>query len=258
MKIKSYKSTEVNDCREASKISAIILDELTDYISEGVTTEDIDNYCVERIKELGGVPAPLFYRGFPKSICTSLNHVICHGIPSKDRKLLEGDILNVDITTIINGWHGDTSRMYKIGKVPVKANNLCEVTHQCLIESLKEIKIGAPISQIGKRIDKIANNNNFSVVRDFCGHGVGRNFHENPSILHYYDQEYDKIYFIDGMIFTVEPMINSGKYHSKILTDGWTAVTKDKTLSAQYEHTIYINGDNIEILTESPKGIFYN
>mgnify|MGYP001391649899 FL=1 len=258
MKIKSYKSTEVNDCREASKISAIILDELTDYISEGVTTEDIDNYCVERIKELGGVPAPLFYRGFPKSICTSLNHVICHGIPSKDRKLLEGDILNVDITTIINGWHGDTSRMYKIGKVPVKANNLCEVTHQCLIESLKEIKIGAPISQIGKRIDKIANNNNFSVVRDFCGHGVGRNFHENPSILHYYDQEYDKIYFIDGMIFTVEPMINSGKYHSKILTDGWTAVTKDKTLSAQYEHTIYINGDNIEILTESPNGVFYN
>ena len=258
MKIKSYKSIEVNDCREASKISATILDELTDYISEGITTEDIDNYCVERIKKLGGVPAPLFYRGFPKSICTSLNHVICHGIPSKDRKLLEGDILNVDITTIINGWHGDTSRMYKIGKVPVKANNLCEVTHQCLIESLKEIKIGAPISQIGKRIDKIANNNNFSVVRDFCGHGVGRNFHENPSILHYYDQEYDKIYFIDGMIFTVEPMINSGKYHSKILTDGWTAVTKDKTLSAQYEHTIYINGDNIEILTESPKGIFYN
>ena len=258
MKIKSYKSNEVNDCREASKISATILDELTDYISEGITTEDIDNYCVERIKKLGGVPAPLFYRGFPKSICTSLNHVICHGIPSKDRKLLEGDILNVDITTIINGWHGDTSRMYKIGKVPVKANNLCEVTHQCLIESLKEIKIGAPISQIGKRIDKIANNNNFSVVRDFCGHGVGRNFHENPSILHYYDQEYDKMYFIDGMIFTVEPMINSGKYHSKILTDGWTAVTKDKTLSAQYEHTIYINGDNIEILTESPKGIFYN
>ena len=258
MKIKSYKSSEVNDCREASKISATILDELTDYISEGITTEDIDNYCVERIKKLGGVPAPLFYRGFPKSICTSLNHVICHGIPSKDRKLLEGDILNVDITTIINGWHGDTSRMYKIGKVPVKANNLCEVTHQCLIESLKEIKIGASISQIGKRIDKIANSNNFSVVRDFCGHGVGRNFHENPSILHYYDQEYDKIYFIDGMIFTVEPMINSGKYHSKILTDGWTAVTKDKTLSAQYEHTIYINGDNIEILTESPKGIFYN
>ena len=258
MKIKSYKSTEVNDCREASKISATILDELTDYISEGITTEDIDNYCVERIKKLGGVPAPLFYRGFPKSICTSLNHVICHGIPSKDRKLIEGDILNVDITTIINGWHGDTSRMYKIGKVPVKANNLCEVTHQCLIESLKEIKIGASISQIGKRIDKIANNNNFSVVRDFCGHGVGRNFHENPSILHYYDQEYDKIYFIDGMIFTVEPMINSGKYQSKILTDGWTAVTKDKTLSAQYEHTIYINGDNIEILTESPKGIFNN
>ncbi len=258
MKIKFYKSDKINYCREASKITATILDELTEYISDGITTEDIDNYCLKRIKKLGGTPAPLFYRGFPKSICTSLNRVICHGIPSKDRKLLEGDILNVDVTTIINGWHGDSSRMYKVGKVSVKANNLCEVTHQCLIESLKEIKVGNPISKIGKKIDQIASNNNFSVVRDFCGHGVGKNFHEKPSILHYYDKEYDKVYFIDGMIFTIEPMINSGKYHSKILGDGWTAVTKDKTLSAQYEHTIYINGDNIEILTDSPKGIFYN
>ena len=148
--------------------------------------------------------------------------------------------------------------MYKIGKVSVKANNLCEVTHQCLIESIKQIKVGNSISRIGKKIDQIANSNYFSVVKDFCGHGVGKNFHESPSILHYYDPEYDNIKFIDGMIFTVEPMINSGKYYSKILSDGWTAVTKDKTLSAQYEHTIYINGDNIEILTNSPKGIFYN
>ena len=258
MKIKSYKPNEINDCREASQISATILDELVSFISEGITTGEIDNYCLERIKKLGGAPAPLFYRGFPKSTCTSLNRVICHGIPSNDRKLIEGDILNVDITTIINGWHGDSSRMYKIGKVSVKANNLCEITHQCLIESIKVIKVGGSISKIGKKIDEIANNNYFSVVRDFCGHGVGKNFHESPSILHYFDPEYDNIKFIDGMIFTVEPMINSGKYHSKILTDGWTAVTKDKTLSAQYEHTIYINGDNIEILTNSPKGIFYN
>ena len=258
MKIKSYKEQEIKDCREASQISAMILDELGGIISEGITTEEIDNYCFERIKKLGGLPAPLFYKGFPKSSCTSLNRVICHGIPSSNRKLLDGDILNVDITTIINGWHGDTSRMFKIGNVSVKANNVCEITHLCLLESIKEIKIGDPISKIGKKIDQIANDNNFSVVRDFCGHGVGVNFHENPSILHYYDMEYDKIKFIDGMIFTIEPMINSGNYHSKILNDGWTAVTKDKTLSAQYEHTIYINGDNIEILTESPNGVFYN
>ena len=245
-------------CKEASLISATILDELVNIISEGMTTQEIDNYCLKRIVEMGGVPAPLFYRGFPKPTCTSLNRVICHGIPSSNRKLLDGDILNVDITTIINGWHGDTSRMYKVGNVSVKALNLCQATHRCLIESIKEIKIGESISRIGKRIDQIASENNFSVVRDFCGHGVGINFHENPSIVHYYDQEYDNIKFIDGMIFTVEPMINAGKYHSKILADGWTAVTKDKTLSAQYEHTVYINGDNIEILTESPNGVFYS
>lgn len=245
-------------CKEASLISATILDELVNIISEGMTTQEIDNYCLNRIVEMGGVPAPLFYRGFPKPTCTSLNRVICHGIPSSNRKLLDGDILNVDITTIINGWHGDTSRMYKVGNVSVKALNLCHATHHCLIESIKEIKIGESISRIGKRIDQIASENNFSVVRDFCGHGVGINFHENPSIVHYYDQEYDNIKFIDGMIFTVEPMINAGKYHSKILADGWTAVTKDKTLSAQYEHTVYINGDNIEILTESPNGVFYS
>ena len=258
MKIKSYKPHEINYCREASQISATILDELVKFIDEGITTEEIDNFCFKRIQELGGVPAPLFYRGFPKSSCTSLNRVICHGIPSSNRKLLDGDILNVDITTIINGWHGDTSRMFKIGNVSVKANRLCEITHLCLIESMNEIRVGDPISKIGKKIDQIANDNNFSVVRDFCGHGVGVNFHEKPSILHYYDKEYDDINFIDGMIFTIEPMINAGKYHSKILSDGWTAVTKDKTLSAQYEHTVYINGDNIEILTESPNGVFYN
>ena len=242
----------------AGSLAAETLDEVTSYVKPGVSTSKLDKICYEYINDNKAYSAPLFYRGFPKSTCTSLNRVICHGIPSKDRRLLEGDILNVDITTIINGWHGDTSRMYKIGKVSVKANNLCEVTHQCLIESIKEIKVGGSISRIGKKIDEIANINYFSVVKDFCGHGVGKNFHESPSILHYYDPEYDNIKFIDGMIFTVEPMINSGKYHSKILSDGWTAVTKDKTLSAQYEHTIYINGDNIEILTNSPKGIFYN
>ena len=258
MKIKSYKSNQINSLREASKITATILDDLNDYIEEGISTFDIDNFCLDQITKLGGTPAPLFYRGFPKSVCTSINHVICHGIPNENRILKSGDILNVDVTTIIDSWHGDSSRMYKIGTPPVKANNLCEVTHRCLLESIKEIKIGESLSKIGRKIQDIAENNDFSVVRDFCGHGVGLNFHENPSILHYYDSEYDKVKFIDGMIFTVEPMINAGKFYSKVLNDGWTAVTKDKTLSAQYEHTIYINGDNIEILTNSPKGVFYS
>ena len=258
MKIKSYSNAEVDSCRKAGKITATILDELNSIIKEGISTSEIDEFCLTRIQELGGIPAPLFYRGFPKSTCTYLNHVICHGIPNYNRNLQKGDILNVDVTTIIDGWHGDSSRMYKVGDISIKANNLCKVTHDCLIESIDVIKVGEPISLIGKKIEDIATSNNFSVVRDFCGHGVGLKFHENPSILHYYDSEYDNIKFIDGMIFTIEPMINAGKYQSKILSDGWTAVTKDKTLSAQYEHTIYINGDNVEILTESPNKAFYN
>ena len=154
MKIKTYKSSEINSCREASKITATILDELNNLISVGITTDEIDKFCLDRIKKLGGSPAPLFYRGFPKSICTSLNRVICHGIPSKDRKLEEGDILNVDVTTVIDGWHGDSSRMYKVGNISVKAQNLCNITHACLIESLNEIKAGSSISLIGKKLKK--------------------------------------------------------------------------------------------------------
>ena len=256
--IKTYKSSEIDACREASKISSMVLDEVIDLIEVGNTTEDIDNFCFKRIKELGATPAPLFYRGFPKVSCTSLNHVICHGIPSKDKLLKKGDILNIDVTSIIDGWHGDTSRMFKVNEISVKAQNLMKITHQCLMEAIGVIKPGEKISQIGRTIDRIAASNNFSVVQDFCGHGVGKKFHENPSIVHYYDPHYDSLEFISGMIFTIEPMINIGKYNSKVLSDGWTAVTRDKTLSAQYEHTIYINDDKVEILTESPKGVFYS
>ena len=256
--IKTYKSSEIDACREASKISSMVLDEVIDLIEVGNTTEDIDDFCFKRIKELGATPAPLFYKGFPKVSCTSLNHVICHGIPSKDKLLKKGDILNIDVTSIIDGWHGDTSRMFQIDEISVKAQNLMKVTHQCLMEAIGVVKPGEKISQIGKTIDRIAGSNNFSVVQDFCGHGVGRKFHENPSIVHYYDPYYDSLEFISGMIFTIEPMINIGKYNSKVLSDGWTAVTRDKTLSAQYEHTIYINDDKVEILTESPKGVFYS
>ena len=256
--IKTYKSSEIDACREASKISSMVLDEVIDLIEVGNTTEDIDDFCYKRIKELGATPAPLFYKGFPKVSCTSLNHVICHGIPSKDKLLKKGDILNIDVTSIIDGWHGDTSRMFKVDEISVKAQNLMKVTHQCLMEAIGVIKPGEKISQIGKTIDRISDSNNFSVVQDFCGHGVGKKFHENPSIVHYYDPHYDSLEFISGMIFTIEPMINIGKYNSKVLSDGWTAVTRDKTLSAQYEHTIYINDDKVEILTESPKGVFYS
>lgn len=256
--IKTYKSSEINACREASKISSMVLDEVKDLIEVGNTTEDIDDFCFKRIKELGATPAPLFYRGFPKVSCTSLNHVICHGIPSKDKLLKKGDILNIDVTSIIDGWHGDTSRMFKVDEISVKAQNLMKITHKCLMEAIGVIKPGEKISQIGRTIDRIAASNNFSVVQDFCGHGVGKKFHENPSIVHYYDPHYDSLEFISGMIFTIEPMINIGKYNSKVLSDGWTAVTRDKTLSAQYEHTIYINDDKVEILTESPKGVFYS
>ena len=256
--IKTYKSSEIDACREASKISSMVLDEVIDLIEVGNTTEDIDDFCYKRIKELGATPAPLFYRGFPKVSCTSLNHVICHGIPSKDKLLKKGDILNIDVTSIIDGWHGDTSRMFKVDEISVKAQNLMKVTHQCLMEAIGVVKPGEKISQIGKTIDRISDSNNFSVVQDFCGHGVGKKFHENPSIVHYYDPYYDSLEFISGMIFTIEPMINIGKYNSKVLSDGWTAVTRDKTLSAQYEHTIYINDDKVEILTESPKGVFYS
>ena len=256
--IKTYKSSEIDACREASKISSIVLDEVINLIEVGNTTEDIDDFCFNRIKELGATPAPLFYRGFPKVSCTSLNHVICHGIPSKDKLLKKGDILNIDVTSIIDGWHGDTSRMFKVDEISVKAQNLMKVTHQCLMEAIGVVKPGEKISQIGKTIDRISDSNNFSVVQDFCGHGVGKKFHENPSIVHYYDPHYDSLEFISGMIFTIEPMINIGKYNSKVLSDGWTAVTRDKTLSAQYEHTIYINDDKVEILTESPKGVFYS
>jgi|TARA_B110000977_G_scaffold51047_1_gene69353 methionyl aminopeptidase len=256
--IKTYKSSEIDACREASKISSMVLDEVIDLIEVGNTTEDIDDFCYKRIKELGATPAPLFYKGFPKVSCTSLNHVICHGIPSKDKLLKKGDVLNIDVTSIIDGWHGDTSRMFKVDEISVKAQNLMKVTHQCLMEAIGVIKPGEKISQIGKIIDQIADSNNFSVVQDFCGHGVGKKFHENPSIVHYYDPHYDSLEFISGMIFTIEPMINIGKYNSKVLSDGWTAVTRDKTLSAQYEHTIYINDDKVEILTESPKGVFYS
>ena len=236
----------------AGNLASKTLDMLTDEIKAGVSTNKIDKLGYEYIRDNGGYSAPLFYRGFTKSLCTSLNHVICHGIPS-ERILDEGDILNVDVTAIVDGFYGDTSRMYSVGKISVKAQNLINATYESLMESIKILKPGIKIGDIGHEIQTYVEARGFSVVRDFCGHGIGDNFHEPPNILHY-GKKNTGAELKPGMTFTIEPMINSGKYEVKILDDGWTAVSKDKSLSAQFEHTVGIKDNGYEIFTESVNG----
>ena len=236
----------------AGDLAARTLDMLTDYIKPGVTTDYIDKLGYEFIKDNGGYSAPLFYRGFKKSLCTSLNHVVCHGIPS-DRILEEGESLNVDVTAIVNEHYGDTSRMFCVGKTSVKANNLINATYDSLMKAIKILRPGLKLGNIGYEIQTYVEEKGFSVVKDFCGHGIGTNFHEAPNILHY-GKKNTGIELIPGMTFTIEPMINAGKYETKVLRDGWTAVTKDKSLSAQFEHTVGITENSYEIFTESAKG----
>ena len=236
----------------AGNLASKTLDMLTGEIKAGVSTNKIDKLGYEYIRDNGGYSAPLFYRGFPKSLCTSLNHVICHGIPS-ERILDEGDILNIDVTAIVDGYYGDTSRMYSIGKISVKAQNLIDATYESLMKSIKILKPGLKLGDIGHEIQKYVEARGFSVVRDFCGHGIGDNFHEPPNILHY-GKKNTGAELRPGMTFTIEPMINSGKYDVKILDDGWTAVSKDKSLSAQFEHTVGIKDNGYEIFTESVNG----
>ena len=235
--------------RESGKLASSALDEVASYVKPGVTTEFLDKICYEYIKDNGGYSAPLFYKGFPKSSCTSANHVICHGIPSK-KYLAEGDILNIDVTATVNGWHGDTSRMFPVGEISIKAKNLINTTYEAMMLGISVIKSGIKIGDIGHAIQTYVEKKGFSVVRDFCGHGIGTRFHEEPNILHYGNKNEGKT-LETGMIFTVEPMINIGSYHSKILSDGWTAVTKDKSLSAQFEHTVGVKNDGYEIFTKS-------
>ena len=238
--------------RIAGSLASKTLDMITDYVKEGTATNHIDKLCYEFIRDNGGYSAPQFYRGFEKSICTSLNHVVCHGIPG-DRTLQDGDIVNIDVTAIINDHYGDTSRMYEVGEISVKSKKLINVTYESLIRAIKILKPGKKIGDIGHEIQSFVEKNGFSVVRDFCGHGIGTNFHQEPNILHYGSKDTgDELK--PGMTFTIEPMINAGKYHTKVLNDGWTAVTKDKTLSAQFEHTVGITENGYEIFTESAKG----
>ena len=238
--------------RLAGNLASKTLDMITDYVKPGISTEKIDKICYEFIKDNGGHSAPLYYRGFSKSLCTSLNHVVCHGIPS-ERILNEGDILNIDVTAIVEGYHGDTSRMFSIGNISVKAKNLIDTTYEAMMNAVKILKPGIKLGDIGYEIQSHVEKNGFSVVRDFCGHGVSNVFHESPNILHYGKKNTGQE-IQPGMTFTIEPMINAGKYDVKVLNDGWTAVTKDKFLSAQFEHTIGISEDGYEIFTESVKG----
>ncbi len=246
-------SEKFEKMRIAGKLAAQTLDMLTENIKEGISTDYIDKLGYEFIQDNGGHSAPLFYRGFNKSLCTSLNHVVCHGIPSKERILEEGDALNVDVTAIKDNHYGDTSRMFCIGKTSVKLNNLIDTTYDSMMKAIRILKPGIKLGDIGYAIQSHVEEKGFSVVRDFCGHGIGTTFHESPNILHYGTKN-TGIELKPGMTFTIEPMINAGKFGTKVLNDGWTAVTKDKSLSAQFEHTVGITENGYEIFTESAKG----
>ena len=235
----------------AGNLAARTLDEVTSYIKPGISTNYLDKICYEFIRDNGGYSAPLFYRGFPKSMCTSTNHIVCHGIPS-NKILNENDILNIDVTAIIDGHHGDTSRMYYLNKASVKAKNLIKATYESMMKAIELVKPGLKLGDIGEIIQNHVEDKGFSVVKDFCGHGIGTIFHKEPNILHY-GKKGTGITLEPGMSFTIEPMINEGKYDTKILNDGWTAVTKDKSLSAQFEHTIGVTEDGHEIFTKSTK-----
>ena len=245
-----YTSDDFKGMRKAGLLAAKVLDRLRDLIIPGISTEEINTFCHDLILKNNATPAPLNYKGFPKSICTSVNHVVCHGIPSEKKILQEGDIVNVDVTVILDGWHGDSSRMFSAGKINKKTELLLKTTYECLLMGIQEAKPGKYFGDIGFVIQEYAESKNFSVVRDFCGHGIGKKFHTPPSVLHYGNiGEGPQIK--PGMLFTIEPMINIGNWHVKILNDGWTAVTKDKSLSAQFEHTIGINENGNEIFTLS-------
>ena len=236
----------------AGNLAARTLDMLTENIKEGVSTDYIDKLGYEFIRDNGGYSAPLYYRGFTKSLCTSLNHVVCHGIPS-DRILNAVDAVNVDVTANVDEHYGDTSRMFCIGKTPVKLKNLIDTTYESMMRAINILKPGIKLGDIGYTIQSFVEDKGFSVVRDFCGHGISTTFHESPNILHYGTKN-TGMELRPGMTFTIEPMINSGKYDVKMLNDGWTAVTKDKSLSAQFEHTLGITENGYEIFTESAKG----
>ncbi len=251
--IKIHTAEAFEGMRRAGRLVAEALDMLHDHVKPGVTTDALDKLALEFGMDHGALPACLYYRGYSKTICTSINHVVCHGIPN-DKPLREGDIVNVDVTYVLDGWHGDSSRMFAIGAIPRRAQRLIEITYESLMRGLAVIRPGATTGDIGAAIQEYAEGERASVVRDFCGHGIGRLFHDEPNILHY-GRRGEGAELKTGMFFTVEPMINLGRPHVKVLADGWTAVTRDRSLSAQYEHMVGVTEDGCEIFTESPRGL---
>ncbi|MCA0399717.1 MAG: type I methionyl aminopeptidase [Proteobacteria bacterium] len=239
--------------RKAGQLTARALDMLVDFVKPGITTDAIDRLVFDFAMDHGAYPATLYYRGYMRSCCTSINHVVCHGIPG-EKPLKDGDIVNIDVTLVVDGWHGDSSRMYGVGEVPRRAMRLMEVTYECLEKGIQAVKPGATTGHIGAAIQRHAEAERCSVVRDFCGHGLGQLFHDEPNILHY-GRAGEGVELKPGMFFTIEPMINLGRPHVKILADGWTAVTRDRSLSAQFEHTIAVTETGVEVFTRSPAGL---
>lgn len=250
---KIHEQEDFKGMRAAGLLAAQTLDFLVPFVKPGVTTGELDDLAFDFITKAGAYPAPLYYRGFPKSICTSINHVICHGIPG-DKKLKVGDTLNIDVTAILDGWHGDTSRMFFVGKVSTKAKRLSDITFEAMHLGINQAKPGKTLGDIGHAIQSFAESKKCSVVTDFCGHGLGRIFHDAPNILHY-GHPGSGLILRPGMFFTIEPMINLGRPDAKVLSDGWTAVTRDRKLSMQFEHSLGITEDGAEIFTLSPKGL---
>lgn len=252
--IKIYEEADFEGMRKAGKLAAECLDYITPFVKVGVSTGELDDLCRNFIVEHNAIPACLGYHGYPKTICTSINHVICHGIPDYERKLAEGDIVNIDVTVILDGWYGDTSRMYYAGKPKLKATRLCDVTYECLMRGIDVVRPGAHFGDIGAVIEEYAHKYGYSVVDMFCGHGLGRVFHDEPNVMHCGIKGTGPV-IEEGMFFTIEPMINIGKKEGTILPNGWTAVTKDRSLSAQFEHSLGVTKDGCEVFTYSLKGL---
>ena len=254
MTVKIHTKADFEKMRASGKLAAQTLDFITEHVKPGVTTDALNKLCHDFIVSHGAIPAPLNYKGFPKSICTSVNHVICHGIPS-EKKLKNGDIINIDVTVIVDGWHGDTSRMFYVGDVQVKPKRLVQVTYDSMMMAIEMVKPGVRLGDIGNTIQKYVEKNGFSVVRDYTGHGIGRVFHDEPTVLHY-GKAGTGIELREGMFFTIEPMVNAGKPDTILSRlDGWTVTTRDKSLSAQFEHTVGVTKDGVEIFTASPKDL---
>jgi methionyl aminopeptidase len=250
-KCRKYSSEDFIKIREAGKLAAYILDYIAQFIQAGVTTLELNNLCHNEILKHRAIPATLGYNGYPSSSCISLNNVVCHGIPS-EQKLNDGDILNIDVTVILDGWYGDTSRMFTVGKISEKAQALINVAYEAMMRGIEAVKPGAYLGDVGYSIQSFVESKKFSVVRDYCGHGIGRIFHDDPTVLHF-GKAKTGLLLKPGYVFTVEPMVNAGGYKTKLLADGWTAVTADRSLSAQFEHTIGVTEDGYEIFTLSDK-----